>query len=60
LNIGLQKEMTRAKHVLSKTEGTQSTPSSEKQKNNFSLRPWRLGARKFLEALLSNISNGRI
>jgi hypothetical protein len=48
--------MTRAK--------TQSTPSLEK-KNIFSLRSWRpfdvaqdmLGARKFLEVVLSNISN---
>jgi hypothetical protein len=55
------KEMTRAKHALSnKVEGTQSTPSSEKQENIFSLRSWRLGARKFLEVVLSNISNGRI
>jgi hypothetical protein len=55
-----QKEMTPAKHVLSQAEGTQSAPSSEKQKNIFTLRPWRLGARKFLEVLLSNISNERI
>jgi hypothetical protein len=43
----VNKEMTRAK--------TQSTPSSEKQENIFSLRSWRLGARKFLEVVLSNI-----
>jgi hypothetical protein len=45
------KEMIRAKHVLSQAEGTQSTPSSEKQENFFSLRSWRLGARKFLEVV---------
>jgi hypothetical protein len=51
LNIACRigKEMTRAK--------TQSTPSSEKQENILSLRSWRLGARKFLELVLSNISN---
>jgi hypothetical protein len=47
--------MTPAKHALSTAEGTQSTPSSEKPQNIFSLRAWRpfdlaqdmLGAKKF-------------
>lgn len=39
--------MTPAKHALSTAEGTQSTLSSEKPQNIFSLRAWRLGAKKF-------------
>jgi hypothetical protein len=41
LNIGLRKEMTRTK--------TQSTQSSEKQKNNFSLRLGVLARDNFLK-----------
>jgi hypothetical protein len=52
----MEKAMTRAKHVLSQVEGAQRVPSSEKQENILSLRSWRLGARKFLEVVLSNIS----
>jgi hypothetical protein len=52
--------MTRAKHVLSNAEGTQSTPSSEKNEI-FYFAPWRpfdlaqdmLGARIFVEVVLS-------
>jgi hypothetical protein len=46
------REMHRAK--------TQRTPSPEKREDIFSLRSWRLGAKKFVEVVLSNISNGRI
>jgi hypothetical protein len=41
------RKMTRAK--------TQSTPSSEKSEDIFSLRPWRLGGINFLEVVLFNI-----
>jgi hypothetical protein len=51
--------MTRAKHVLSEAEGTQSTPRSEKIKY-FALHPFdvaqdMLGARIFVEVVLSNV-----
>jgi hypothetical protein len=42
-----RKKMTRAK--------TQSTPSSEKSEDIFSLRPWRLGGINFLEMVLFSI-----
>jgi len=54
LDYGIGKEMTLAKHALSDGEGTQSTPSSEKKKI-FYFAPWRLGARIFVEVVLSNI-----
>ena len=47
---GIGKEMSRAK--------TQSTPSSEKKKI-FYFAPWRLGARIFVEVVLSNIKQLR-
>jgi hypothetical protein len=50
-----RKKMTRAKHVLSKAEGTQSTPSSEKSEDIFSLRSWRLGGINCLEMVLFSI-----
>jgi hypothetical protein len=42
-----RKKMARAK--------TQSTPSSEKSEDSFSLRPWRLGGINFLEMVLFSI-----
>jgi hypothetical protein len=42
-----RKKMTRAK--------AQSTPSSEKSKDIFSLRPWRLGGINFLEMVSFSI-----
>jgi hypothetical protein len=47
--------MARAKHVLSKAEGTQRRQGWEKQEKNLSLRAWRLGAMNFLEVVLFNI-----
>jgi hypothetical protein len=52
----MEKTMTRAKHALSIVEGAQRVRSSKKQENILSLRSLRLGARKFLEVVLSKIS----
>jgi len=43
--MNVKKKMTRAK--------TQSTPSSEKIGRYFPLRPWRLGAKIFVEIVLA-------
>jgi hypothetical protein len=50
LDYEIGKEMTRAK--------TQSTPSLETE-DSFSLRPWRLGGRSFLEVVFFKIQKVR-